>query len=95
MSNREPESEDPIDALEHEIEGTRQALDQTLRALRTELSPRHRLEVAWNSAKSRTARGVRTGARWVYTNREPVLLAAIGIAGVLFQLAANFRRRAR
>ena len=86
-------SEDPIDALEREIEGTRHALDQTLRALQAELSPRHRLEVAWNSAKSRTARGVRSGARWMYANREPVLLAAIGIAGGLFQIAANFRRR--
>jgi uncharacterized protein DUF3618 len=95
MSNRESVTEDPIDVLEHEIEGTRQALDQTLRALRTELSPRHQLEVAWNSAKGRTARGVRTGARWMYANREPLLIAAIGVAGVLFQIAANFRRRGR
>jgi len=51
--------------------------------------------LAWNFAKGRTARGVRAGNRWVRAHRTPALLAAVGVAGGLYLLAAKLRRRAR
>ena len=88
-------SEDPVEELERQIEDTREALGRTLLALRVELSPRHQLGLAWNFAKGRTARGVRAGNRWVRAHRTPALLAAVGVAGGLYLLAAKLRRRAR
>jgi hypothetical protein len=43
---------DPVGQLEHEIELTRQDLDQALRALQVQLSPRYQLQRAWKLARS-------------------------------------------
>ena len=66
-----------IDELERQINNTRTALDHTLRALSFQLSPRHRAEVAWQSAKARTARSLRHGANWAAANPVPVVVGAL------------------
>ena len=84
-----------IEELERQIEGTRQALDHTLQALRVELSPRHQLELAWQFAKDRTQRSVSAGARWASANPVPTVLAAVLLAGALYLGFTRLRRRGR
>jgi len=83
-----------IEEVEHRIEATRLALDQTLSALRTELSPRHQLGLAWHFAKDRTQRSLRASARWASGHPLPVSLAAIVAVGGLY-LGANRLLRLR
>jgi Protein of unknown function (DUF3618) len=77
-----------IEDIERQIDHTRSELERTIRALRVELSPRHRVEVAWKSAKARTARSLRTGADWAVGNPVPagavvvILMAAAIVIGI-------------
>jgi len=78
-----------IEELERQIEDTRRKLDQTLSALRLELSVRHQWEQAWNGAKLCTAKSLRAGARWASANPIPVLL----IGGAIYVAIARLRER--
>jgi ABC-type polysaccharide/polyol phosphate export permease len=79
--------------LERQIEHTRKALDETLSALRLELSPRHHLEVAWESTKQRTRRSLHAGADWAGANPVAVVAAMFAVGGALGAgLVKSFRR---
>lgn len=65
-----------IEDIERQIDHTRSALDRTIRALQVELSPRHRVQVAWRSAKARAARKARYGADWAMANPVPIRIGA-------------------
>ena len=69
----------PIENIERQIDHTRTELDHTIRALQVELSPRHQVEVAWRSAKARTARSMRNSVDWAVANPVPFAIGAIGL----------------
>ncbi len=74
-----------IQDIERQIDHTRGELDRTIRALQVELSPRHRVEVAWRSAKARTAQRAREGANWAVAHPVPVGMgAAVLVAAAIF-----------
>jgi hypothetical protein len=72
-----PVEANPVEEIERQIDHTRNELDHTIRALQVELSPRHRVEVAWRSAKARTARSLRNGVDWAVANPVPFAIGAI------------------
>lgn len=82
-----------IENIEREIDHTRRALDRTIRELQVELSPRHRIQVAWRSAKSRAARKVRYGADWAMANPVPVRIGAVVLAAAAIAMAIQRTRR--
>jgi hypothetical protein len=86
-------SGEDIEDLERQIEATRRALDQTLNALRLELSPRHQLEQAWHFAKDRSQRSLRAGARWASAHPTPVSLTAVALACGLYLGATRLLHR--
>jgi hypothetical protein len=82
-----------IENIERQIDHTRRALDRTIRALQVELSPRHRVEVAWRSAKARTARRVRDGANWAVAHPVPIGVGAAVLVAAAIVLATQRGRR--
>jgi hypothetical protein len=82
----------PIEEIERQIDSTRAALDHTIRALRVELSPRHRAQVAWRSTKARTVRSIRDGADWAVANPVPIAVGAIVLVAAAFVMADRRRR---
>ena len=83
----------PIEDIERQIDHTRTELDHTIRALQVELSPRHRVEVAWRSAKARAARSVRAGVDWAVANPVPFAIGAIVLVAAAYLLPDPRRRR--
>jgi hypothetical protein len=82
-----------IEAIERQIDHTRGALDRTIRALQVELSPRHRVEKAWRSAKARTTRSLREGANWAVANRVPIGIGAVVLMAAAIVMAIQQRQR--
>ena len=82
-----------IESIERQIDHTRSALDRTIRALRVELSPRHRVEVAWRSAKARTARRMRNGVNWAAANPMPIGVGAAVVIAAAIVIAIQRGRR--
>jgi hypothetical protein len=72
-----------IDDLEQQIDVTRRALDQTLRALQARLSPTRRLKAGLGATQAAGAGAVRTGVAWAISH--PVSVFAIG-AGLVWAL---------
>ena len=65
-----------IAELEHQIELTRRALDQTLSDLQRRLSPRYQLQSAWDSTRKSAMRAYRRSARWA--GCHPLLVLGMG-----------------
>jgi hypothetical protein len=82
-----------IEDIERQIDHTRSALDRTIRALQVELSPRHRVQVAWRSAKARTARTLRNGANWAVGNPVPLSVGAAVVVAAAIVIEVQRRRR--
>ena len=82
-----------IEAIERQINHTRSALDRTIRALQVELSPRHRVQVAWHSAKARTARRMRDSANWAVANPLPIGVGAAILIAAATVVAIQRTRR--
>ena len=80
-----------IEDIERQIDATRHALDQTIRALQSELSPRHQIEAAWRS----TGRSLRTGANWATANSAAIALGALVLVATAtaFTIASRQRQR--
>lgn len=83
----------PIQEIERQIDETRHALGQTIRALQLELSPRHQIEEAWHSARARSSRSFRAGANWAVANPIPVAVAAIVLVATAVGAISGQRRR--
>jgi hypothetical protein len=82
-----------IEDIERQIDNTRAALDHTIRALRVELSPRHRAQVAWRSAKARTVRSMHYSADWAVANPVPIAIGAIVLVAAAFVMSDRRWRR--
>jgi hypothetical protein len=83
----------PIEEIERQIDVTRGAIDRTIRALQLELSPRHRAERAWRSAKVRTDRSMRAGVNWAVAHPVPIAIGAVAVIAAAIAIAAQSGRR--
>ena len=83
-----------IEDIERQIDATRHALDQTIRALQSELSPRHQIEAAWRTTRQRTGRSLRAGANWATANPAAIALGSLILVATATALTvANQHRR--
>jgi hypothetical protein len=82
-----------IGEMQHQIELTRNELDQTLEALQAKLSPRLRLRAAWDATQATGLDAIRRGTGWAIAH--PVSVLAIGAAVVFAILWRPDVRRLR